>query len=171
MTTIIAASKRPYRSWFALFIALALLAPGEGLASNRDETIGLWRVVTIRVLGKQRQTVNATLKIWKLRNGTFRSTGRANVKGVGRVRSEGWTYRNGTTEGYTNVNGELTELSEGTWRREGTRTYFFEAYDSLSGTFTVNGHSRRVNRDKFVSFSTIKPGGIRQTSTATRIRK
>lgn len=159
------------REIISLFVALAFLTASAAYA---DERVGSWSVVTVRTYGKEKVTAKATAKIRLLRNGTLRSTSTGSFNGK-RIKSEGWSYRNGTSESYTYVNGELTEFGEGTWKRAGNRTLFTEFFEGLNGGGRVDGYSRRINRNKFISYSEVRVDGLRgkmrQTSTFTRIRK
>ena len=154
-----------------LLVAFAVLLSGAVYA---DERVGSWNVVTVRTYGKEKVTFKATKKTWSLKNGTLRSTSTGSVNGQ-RIKSEGWSYKDGTSESYSYVNGELTEFGEGTWRRVGNRTLFTEVYEGLNGGGRLNGYTRRIDRNKYISYAEVRvdglPGKMRQTSTFTRIRR
>jgi hypothetical protein len=155
----------------AILLLFAVLSSGAAYA---DERVGTWNVVTVRTYGKEKVTGKATGKIWSLKNGTLRSTSTGRWNGL-RVKSEGWSYNNGTSESFTYVNGELTEFSEGTWKKSGNRMLFTDVFEGLNGSGKTEGYSRRINRNKFISYAEVRVDGlsgkIRQTSTYTRIRK
>jgi hypothetical protein len=154
----------------ALIAALAVLTAGEAYANIRNDMVGKWDVVTIRTLGKERvKFTGLKLNVTKLRNGTHKSVGTGTVKGIGRIRSESWSYSNGTSEGLTYVNGELSEISSGTWRVRGNRIIFSETLDGLDGAYSYDGYTLRVNRNKFVTY--LKIGRVNQTTTHTRVKR
>jgi hypothetical protein len=73
------------------------------------------------------------------------------------------------------VNGELSDFAEGTWEKIGKRVVFTNFFEGLNGSGRATGYTRRINRNKFISYAEIKVSGvrqkIRQTSTLTRIRR
>jgi hypothetical protein len=150
------------------------------LPVNSDEVIGLWKVTSVRTLGRVKGNFTGKARYWKLKDGTYRSTASGTL--VSRsilggkatrfnVKSEKWIYKNGTTEGYSYVNGEMNEVSKGTWKVNGKQIDFTETFDSLGMAVTATGYNRRINRNKWVGFAKIDPVGIRQTTTMVRIGK
>jgi hypothetical protein len=135
----------------------------------RDNRLGTWNLVTIRKFGQEQIRVTGRVRLWKLANGTVRSRGRATVPNVGSIRSEGYTYTNGTSESYSYINGQLYEYSEGTWSVKGSRTLFSETYTSLDGIGSADGFVRQISRDRWIAFATIN-GVIQQTTTYTRVK-
>lgn len=162
-------------SKFAVCIlAIFALCCGVAHGDVRKEQLGTWKVVTVSTLGKEKAVFNGRAKIWRLKTGTVRVTNRGTVRGS-RIRTEAWSYRNGTSESYSYVNGELSEFAEGTWEKIGKRVAFTNFFEGLNGTGRAAGYTRRINRNKFISYAEIKISGvrqkIRQTSTFTRIRR
>lgn len=153
-----------------LLLILVVLVPSHSYADIRDEWVGIWNIVTVRTLGKERvRFAGLRARVTKLRNGTFKSVGTGTIKGLGRIRSESWDYPNGTSEGVAYINGDLEEISTGTWKIRGNRVLFSTSTDTLRGRIRSSGYTVRINRDKTVSY--LKIGRINQTTTHTRVKR
>ena len=161
------------RKVFFLVLVFSLTFCGASYAKSKDaftEMIGTWNMTSVRTMGKVKATYKGKAKYWKLPDGTYRSRAWGKMGKINLV-SEKWIYMDGTTQGYSYANGELNEISKGTWKVNGNQTDITETFDSLGLSVIATGYSRRINRNRYIGFFTIDSLGIRQTSTMVRIGK
>lgn len=150
-----------------LFSVLPLMAQKINLA---NDMIGSWRVTTIRTVGGQSQIYKGTNRFWKLPNGTYRSTSSGRM-GIYTIKQDKWMFKNGTMRGVSYVNGQLNEISNGTWKQVGNVMNFSEIFNSLGLSITTKGYYKRINRNKYVAESSAAPWSIKNSATFIRVGK